>query len=275
MRSGIKSHLAAACRRLLRPLVKLLLRHGMAYGEFADVVKSVYVEVAREDFTPSGKKPSDSRVAILTGLTRKDVKRLREMVDGPQASSRINRATRVLSGWYRDPDFNGADGQPLALPMEGKNISFAALVRRYSGDMPPKTMLEELQRVHAVELTEDGRIHVLSRAYLPDYGDPSGVHEMGAALHDLAATIDHNLDPEREGLRYFQRTVANERVTPKSLPVFRRIVGEQAQQLLEVLDDWLSVHEVADAEADKKTGGIRTGVGIYYFQERSKSEEDS
>lgn len=271
MKGNLKTHLIAACRRLLQPLVRILLRYGMSYGEFSEVVKSVYVEIAREDFTPPGEKPTDSRVAILTGLTRKDVKRLREAGGEPKTSSNVNRATRVLSGWYQDADFTGPDGQPIPLILEGKLDSFTALVRRYSGDMPPKTMLEELQRVHAVERTDDGKIHVLSRAYLPDYDDPSGIHELGAALHDLAATIDHNLNPQRRGAHYFQRMVSNERVRARSLPVFRRIVGEHGQQLLETLDDWLNAHEVSGAAHKDKA--VRTGVGIYFFQDTDDSDE--
>jgi hypothetical protein len=274
MKGSLKAHLVAACHHLMRPLVRVLLRYGMAYGEFAEVVKLVYVEVAREDFTPPGKKPSDSRVAIITGLTRKDVKRLREADSSmPRESSSVNRATRVLSGWHQDPDFTGRDGRPLPLVLEGSEVSFTTLVRRYSGDMPPKTMLEELQRVHAVERTEDGKIHVLSRAYLPDYDDPSGIHELGAALHDLAATIEHNLSPRRSGPPHFQRMVANDRVNAHSLPLFKRIVGEHAQQLLETLDDWLTSHEVNRTDHnDEKI--VRTGVGIYYFQDSDKSETD-
>jgi hypothetical protein len=272
-RSG-KTQLIAACRHLLRPLVRMLLRDGMAYGEFAEVARSVYAEVARKEFTPRGEKPSDSRVAILTGLTRKDVKRLREAGAAPKTVSNVNRATRVLSGWHQDAEFTDPDGRPLPLRLEGKNSSFTSLVRRYSGDMPPKTMLEELQRVHAVERTDDGYIHALSRAYLPNYGDPSGVHELGAALHDLAATIDHNVDPDRKGPRYFQRMVSNEHVRAEFLPLFRRIVGEHGQQMLETLDDWLSAHEVHKTDDKDRRGSVRTGVGIYFFQDSGESKTE-
>ncbi|MBA2408895.1 MAG: hypothetical protein H0V62_03645 [Gammaproteobacteria bacterium] len=269
--NAVESHLTAACRRFLRPLVRVLLRHGMSFGEFAEVVKSVYVEVARDDFTPAGKRPSDARVAILSGLTRKDVKRLRESAEPGDFSlktGRVNRATRVLSGWYQDPDFIGEDGQPVPLLLEGGPADFTGLVRRYSGDMPPKTMLEELARVHAIEQTDDRRIHVLSRTYLPDYDDPAGIHELGAALHDLAATLAHNLDPDRQGPRNFQRMVSSPRVQTRYMPVFRRIVGERGQQLLETLDDWLSAHEAK--EPGDKANTARAGVGIYFFQDNQE-----
>lgn len=123
----------------------------------------------------------------------------------------------------------------------------------------------ESPSTEALPLAVHRALHVLSRAYLPDCDDPSGINEFGVALHDLVATIDHNLNSQREGALYFQRMVANERVRARSLPVFRRIIGERGQQLLETLDDWLNTHEVDDAKADDKQ--VRTGVGIYFFQE--------
>lgn len=266
MSETMKAHLAVACRRLLRPLVRVLLRHGMAYGEFAEIVKTVYVEVAREDFTPGGRKPTDSRVAILTGLTRKDVKRLREALSESslEVVGNVNRATRVLSGWYQDSHFAGADGLPLELPMDGTGPSFAELVRRYSGDMPPRAMLEELERVGAVQRCADDRLRVLNRTYVPGHGDPEGLRMLGQALRDLGSTIDHNIDPERETPPFVQRMVANDRVPLSERPLLRRLAAEHGQQLLEMLDDWLSAHEV---EADDTTDCGRVGVGIYYFEE--------
>ncbi len=264
MSDAIKTQLVKASANLLRPLVRVLLRHGIAFGEFAEVAKSVYVNIARRDFTLPGRKPSDSRVAILTGLTRKDVKRLRELVAGASREKPLsaNRATRALSAWCQDPDFCGSDGRPLSLPLEGKR-SFAALVRRYSGDMPPRAMLEELERVRAVKRTRDGSVRMLTRSYLPGRDDPQGVRILGTAVADLLGTIDHNLDWNRRGPRRFQRSVSKVPVDPRSVPIFRRIAEQRGQDLLEALDDWLSGHEAEEGE------GVRVGVGIYLFQDEA------
>jgi len=96
-------------------------------------------------------------------------------------------------------------------------------------------------------------------------------NEFCVALHDLVATTDHDLNPQREGALYFQRMVANERIRARFLRVFRRIVGERGQQLLEMLDDWLNMHEVDDAKADNGQA-VRTGDGIYFFQDSDQSE---
>ncbi|MGH8453021.1 MAG: DUF6502 family protein [Nevskiales bacterium] len=258
-----KAKLAAALRHLLRPLVRVMLRHGMAYGDFLDIVKATYAETAREDFALPGKKATDSRVAILTGLTRKEVKALREAAAGERYAN-ANRATRVLSGWHQDPEFTGADGAPRPLPLDGEG-SFADLVRRYSGDMPSRALLEELRRVNAVTLEGKDRVRVLSRAYVPRAGDLEGLRMLGTALHDLAATIDYNLTRSGAPAR-FQRTVFSERVPARVIPILSRITAERAQRFLESLDDWLTAHELGPRDKSKDEA-VRTGVGIYFFQD--------
>jgi hypothetical protein len=265
-----KNRLDAALRHLLRPLVRVLLRHGMAYGDFAEIAKGVYAETAREDFALPGRKSTDSRVAILTGLTRKEVKALREAATGERHSN-INRATRVLSGWHQDPDFTGPDGAPRVLPLEGDG-GFGELVRRYSGDMPSRAMLEELRRVNAVRTEGKDKVRVLSRAYVPAAGDLEGLRMLGTALHDLTSSIDHNLTRDGRPAR-FQRTVYSERVPLKAVPILSRIVGERGQRFLESLDDWLSAHEIGPKEKSREEA-VRTGVGIYFFQDPPPRQDD-
>lgn len=277
MEDNARQWLARACRRLLRPLIRILLDHGIAYRDFAEIVRSVYVEVARESFTPEGKRPTDAHVAVVTGLTRKEVKRLREQADDNHADQvwgGANRATRVLSGWHRDPDFTDQRGAPRPLSLSDDD-GFVALVRRYSGDIPPKAILEELERVTVVERDND-TLRVLDRAYVPDARDPESLRMLGSAGHDLFATIAHNIARDESTPPRFQRTVFNTRIDPRALPVFQRLVSQQGQQWLETLDDWLENHEI-DRD-DDTASRARTGVGIYFFQDaahRGKNNNDT
>ena len=252
-----------------------MLGQGIAHRDFDAIVRAVYAEVARESFTPEGKRSTDSHVAIVTGLTRKEVKRLREQADSQYDASRwggANRATRVLSGWHRDPDFTDDDGAPRPLVLDDEHTGFSALVRRYSGDIPVMAILDELERVHSVERDTDGTVRVLNRAYLPGLGDSERLRMLGSAGHDLLSTLEHNLSSQPDKKPRFQRTVFNTRVDKRALPVFHRLVSAQAQQLLETLDDWLDRHEV-DPQ-DEHTAHTRTGVGIYYFEDKGESPDD-
>lgn len=268
-----------AITQLLRPLFRLLLRSGMSYGTFEDLARRTYVEVAARDFGIPGKKPSISRVSVLSGLTRKEVQRLMSLTPDEQAVvvTQHNRAARVLTGWVRDADFCDASGEPRALELDGA-VSFAGLVKRYSGDMPARAVLDELIRVGAVLRREDGRLQLLERAYVPQQSTAEKLRILGVDVADLIETIDHNVEHGAVDPRY-QRKVVYHSMPVAQLPAFRKLSGTQAQALLERLDRWLAEHE---NENEHEPGNLdaeraRVGVGIYYFEQRaddSKSGKD-
>ena len=78
--SDSKGSATAALRLLFRPIARIMLRAGINWQELADVCKATYVEVATEDFGIRGRPTNISRVAILTGLTRREVRRLRNLL---------------------------------------------------------------------------------------------------------------------------------------------------------------------------------------------------
>ncbi|MEO7338934.1 MAG: DUF6502 family protein [Caldimonas sp.] len=262
-----------AIEQLLRPLFRLLLRNSVSFSAFEDMAKRVYVDVALKDFRIPGKKATTSRVAVLSGLTRKDVHRiLAEPPDqGADGSARYNRATRVLTGWARDTDFLDKKGRPLELGTDGEG-GFTALVRRYSGDMPARAVLDELVRVGAVKRLDDGRLQLVTHGYVPQHSEVDKLGILGSDVADLIDTIDHNLQFGATDPR-FQRKVMYHSIPASALPAFRQLSGRQAQGLLEKLDRWLADHDRVDSSAVRETALARVGVSIYYFEERLEPNE--
>jgi hypothetical protein len=193
--------LSAAIIRILRPLIRILLRNGISYGTFADLAKWVFVEVAMKEFAIEGRKQSVARVSVITGLNRKEVKRVAGMPnpDDRSTAERYHRAARVVAGWRRDADYTNAEGEPAVLPISGDGSTFQSLVRRYSGDMPHRSVLDELVRAGLVTLVQGDRIQLLTRAYLPRGDDSMKIHILGADVGYLISTIGHNLQPGATG----------------------------------------------------------------------------
>ncbi len=273
MAETLQQTLSAAVLTLLRPLVRILLRNGIAYGSFAELAKKTYVDVAFEEFAPDKKKQTISRVSALTGLTRKEAKRLHELQqsDTGENEQRYNRAVRVISGWVNDPEFQDVQGRPAVLPVDGDSGSFSTLVKKYSGDVTTRSMLAVLNSASSIE--KDGnQVRLVQHAYVPGNDATEKLRILGSDAAELIATIDHNLVSDEPALRY-QRKVSNPRVDPDALPAFRKLSAKKSQALLEALDTWLTAHEVDAADPDSPAGRY-VSLGIYYY-EKSRSEEDS
>ncbi|MCB1877391.1 MAG: hypothetical protein KDH88_15575 [Chromatiales bacterium] len=255
--------IGAAVRKLLRPLTRLLLRSGISYASFAEWAKGVFVDVASEEFALPGRKQSDSRISVLTGLTRKEVRRIRSLSapEDPEAIRGYNRAARVMSGWLRDEEFLDDSGAPAVVSEQ----QFALLVARYSGDMPVRAVLDELERVGAVRHGEAG-IEPLARGYVPSTDEHAKLGILGSDVALLIQTIDHNLHCEK-GLARYQRKVAYNNLPEEAMEELRKLSGEHAQALLELLDRWMAARD-RDANPDARgTGRKHAGVGVYYFEE--------
>ncbi len=275
MEADQKQGLLNAYRRLLRPLIRILIRNGVAYGEFAEVAKEVYVDVASRDFKVPHRKMSQARIAIVTGLTRKEVARL---LSGNKRGknelrSNHNRVTRVLTGWHTDADYTGPYGLPLELVFEGERgqPSFSELVHRYSGDMAARAMLDELMRIGVVIETESGWYKALTRTYTPAIHEPASLDRLASVVYNFINTIDQNIFEQDTTKRNFERYVfADNGIKAEDLPRFRMFIKERAQLLLEEIDNWLSQLEEPDAKRGKP---IRTGLGIYHYVDAEDKED--
>lgn len=271
------NQLTAAVQRVLRPLIRILLRNGVPHRAFAEMAKQVYVDLALSEFHPPGRKAATiSRAAVITGLTRKEIQRLQQATaDAPEDGvERYHRAARVVSGWVRDARYSSDTQGPLPLPFEGEGATFTELVRRYSGDMPPRAVLDELLRVGAVERLKDGGIRLLARAYIPRAGEAEKLDILGNDVADLIGTIDHNLvcAPPHA---WVQRKVTYDNLPDEFVAELRPEVAVRAQALLEELDRLMAAHD-RDVNPDAAgSGRHRAAVGIYYYEEKLDFPEES
>jgi hypothetical protein len=259
--------IATSLVKILRPLIRILLRNGVTYRAFTETAKTVYVEVAAAEFGIPGRKQTDSRISVITGLSRKEVKRVKSLPGSGEGNdlARYNRASRVISGWTQDADFMDARGNPQDLPLDDADNSFAELVRRYSGDAPPRAVLDELEQVGAVQRLESGALCLVTRGYIPQTDSPERLGIFGVMAADLLSSSNHNLQ-DTTGKPYFQRIVANERIPAPATDEFQQVTRRYCQQFLEKLDQWLAENEITGDAADD-TELKRIGVGIYYFEE--------
>ena len=259
----IKTAALGALRLLFRPIARIMLRTGVTWREFSEVCRLTFVEVASQEFGIRGRPTNISRISIMTGFSRREVRRLRNILDEESVAefARMNSASRLLSGWHSDDDYTDDDGNPRLLPVADAATSFEALCTRYAGDVAPSTMLKELKRVGAVEEADDGRLLAKLRYYMPVHMDPEQMLISGSVLEDLGETVAYNLNRSDEEMARFERRATNTLMPKAVLPEFKRFLDSEGQAFLERVDAWLSEHENADAKEH-----VRLGLGTYWIE---------
>ncbi len=270
MTKSIEKALPAALQTLLRPLVRILLRNGIAYGAFAELAKKIYVDVAYQEHAYPGKKQTISRVSAITGLTRKEAKRQLELeeADDQGANERYSRAIRVISGWLNDARYWDDKGSPIDLPADNGEPSFASLVKKYSGDIPTQAMLQTLSSAGSVTTTDSGTIRLISHAYIPGNDPVDKINILGTDASELISTIDHNLTAPESQLR-FQRKVSSRQVCLDDISEFKQLSAQRSQALLEELDHWLAQHECPDTQDQPEKKAAYVSLGIYFYEQNS------
>jgi hypothetical protein len=269
METASTSQALAAARQWLKPLSHVLIQCGITWKEFAELAKTVYVEVATQEFGKRGRPTNVSRTAVLTGLARREVRKQRERIAaGPEPlSGYVTKASLVLSAWHLDPEFLDSEGRPALLPPEGEGATFATLLRRCgAGDIRASTLLKELRSAGAVRKTSDGRLEALKRMYIPQTMDGKLIRLWGTVLADIATTYVHNLTRDAGMPARFERAAVNDRILASALPEFRQFLNREGQAFLERLDAWLTEHEVPGGR-ESADATIRLGVGMYHIQD--------
>ncbi len=269
MGQEVKDHLRRALTLMLKPLIRLLIAQGVTHAEFSETAKEVYVEVALREFEKLG-KVNKSRVAILTGLTRKEVKNVVDRALKSTTSQRTHsRPERVLTGWYSDPAFQGPYGIPLELPYEAQEEdepSFVSLVRNYSGDMAPRQMLNQLMEAGSVVEVE-GRYKAVSRYVMHAQLSPSLVDRLGSIGSRFFSTAAHNIDADRDagvGTRFDRMVFADDGCTDDVIEEFEGYLKLKGQAFLEEIDVWFSSRKDENKPGDKRR---ETGVYMLHFVE--------
>lgn len=265
--------LRAAFYQILKGLMRVLYRKGVAFGEFTQLAKQAYIDVVEEELNQAGERATTTRIAVITGLTRKEVTQLRQ-AELSEVPPRFNRVLRVVNAWLNDTAFLDSEGQPAVLAFRGAESSFEQLVQRYSGDMSSFAMLDEMRRMNLVESLEDGSIRLLSAVYIPDANDEAQLQLLGTDVSLLVMTINHNLTASADE-RYYQRKVSYNNLPIEVLPEFRAFVRKDAHQLLLRFNQWLYEHDRDSNPTVQGTGRMQAGVGIYYFEQPTTIKEAS
>jgi hypothetical protein len=264
------SALVSAVRHVLRPLVKVLLVHSVTYPFLSNLLKSIYVEVATEEFRLQGKPQTDSRISLLSGVHRKDVKSLRtgkllEQTTPPAASL----STKLVKLWTSDPqrlDDTGRHRPLLRLMSEGGDGSFEGVVSSVSKDIRSRVILDEWLHTGVAYIDAEGRVCLNTDAFFKENGFDEKAYYFGQNLHDHLSAASHNLLGQQPPL--LERSIQCHKLALESVAELGALAEKLGMQVLDAVNKRATELEAYDA--DKPDAHQRMSFGVYYFSAEKK-----
>lgn len=270
-----REQVLAALRTLLRPVVRQLIAHGVSFPAFARVAKQVFVEVAEHDFALPYKRQTDSRLALVTGLNRKEVAALRGRRPERAAAREIEEdlLTHVIGRWMAGPPYASAGGVALELPYEADSPdapSFSRLVRGLNVDIPVRAVLDELIRTNSVALLPDGSVTLRHQGRIVSGEVEAKLALLGSEPAELFSTIVHNI--ERPDAPWLQRKVVYDNVGAAALAELEAEARRLGEELIRRANALIAGYD-RDRNPDAP-GGQRTRVvfGAYFFAAPADAE---
>lgn len=269
-----QERLLDAIQPCLRLLARLMLRSGITYRMFDGIARTAFVLEAMGERDAKGRKTNLSRVAVRTGLARKEVSRIRANLDREEAAQQRNstgsydsgHAARVLQLWHSDGRFLDADGVPRSLPYAGPAPNFGGLVKAAGGDFPPGAVRAELTAAGAIIETDDLLLRPVKRHFIPSDASEDLLVGLNHFVFPVLLGIERNTSVNRQP-QFFQRLAFSDRLSPAALDAFKVVGQNAANQFVQSVDDWLSANENSDDSVDGSCRA-RAGLGVFYFESR-------
>ena len=250
-----------------------MIKVGLTFPMFNNLARQAFVEAAREDFAVDGEPPSQSRLAILSGVHRKEVRRLVEIDhEMPGPPSALPLSAKVVAVWTGEAAYLDTERKPLPLPRfsSGDAPSFERLVTSVSKDVRPRALLDEWLRQGMV-MVEDDVVHLLRPAFLPTDGYQEKAYFFGRNLRDHIAAGARNLAGAEPAL--FDRAVYYDRLKQESVEELRQMAVEKSMQLLIEINQKAS--DLAARDRQDGDGGYRFTLGAFFFSAPTDGRHDA
>jgi hypothetical protein len=275
MQNTMQRQILNALLVALRPLARALLRAGIGYREFAEISKSAFVDIATKDYGLRGRPTNISRVAVMTGLTRKEVRRLRDKSAAGEETMAVRSTpmSMILHRWFTEDEFLDGSGKPRDLGFDGDGPNFSSLVRQYGGDIPSGAMRTELMRIDAIAEMPDGSLKVLKRNVSNLEVHDRIINGLSAQLYPAALAMEHNTRTEDSDDAWIQRSVSTSHVRQGDMGRVRRISSDRLVELTDSIDDLFAAYETLYDKDEREEPTRSVGIGVFYFEE-DKAETD-
>lgn len=264
--------LLQAVKQLCRPLIKLLISKGISYPQLREMLKALYVEIAEQNFAINNKPVTDSRLFVLTGVHRKDIKRLRqENKQGGQKNEPIITLSAAIIGyWLGSAEYQDKLGKPRCLPRNDKNgkPGFDHMITQVSKDVRPRAILDELLHLGTVSINEDAEICLNHGAFVPE-DDNKQAYYLAHNVHDHLAACAHNMQKLDEPM--LERSVYYTSLKQSSIDQLNELALSEGMIVLHKVNQ--RALQLQQQDKGLPDASHRMRFGCYWFDEDTKTDE--
>jgi hypothetical protein len=265
--TNVPETLVAALRRIFRPLVRLLIARSIPFPFAAEVLRGVYVDVAVTEFPVAGKRQTDSRITLLTGVHRKDVKRLRgQRLLALRPPRAVSLGSQLIARWTTLPEYLDEQGAPRPLPRlqgEGRAHSFESLVRSLSTDIRPRVVLDEWLRLGIAHVDDEDRVCLNVQAFIPPKGSDEMTYFFGRNLHDHLAAATHNMTGA--GAPLLERSVNYNNLSQAAVEELTALARQRGMEVLQEVN--ARALRLQQQDSGQSGASHRFNLGVYVFSE--------
>ncbi len=256
-------------RKVLRPLVRLMLSQGINYTMILEDLKRVFVSVAEEEFKIAGKQQTNSRITLLTGVHRKDVQLIRSEVDIPPELP-LSIGAQIIGLWLGNSKYLDNSGQPMPLPRlasKSADLSFEGLVASISKDFRARPVLDEWLRLGFVRQDDKDFVHLNVQAFIPNQDLEEKLSFLGMNVHDHMAAAVNNLGNQNNAM--LERCVYYDDLSAENIEILHQLAKQSGMNAINALNRHAAALKAAQAPGRRETDGAlqRMNFGVYFYFE--------
>ena len=242
------------------------MRNSVGAREFCELAKTAFVDVATETYGLRGRPTNISRTSILTDLTRKEVRRIRDKLDShqPLAMPKASIADGIFQAWTTDPTYLDSDGEPHSIPVEGSPPSFSDLVHQAAGDIPPGAMLTELTRIGAIAIGNDSSLSVQNDLSNNANNIEKVVSALTNSIEPVCQCVANNLENEDEEKMWPTITIESKFIRKKDTQRFRSISNKYMAKLKTDIESLFFAYETFQSDEKPESGDFYVSITVFH-----------
>jgi len=269
----VQERILGALMVALRPIVRALLRGGIGYGQFAEICKSAYVEISSQDYGLRGRPTNISRVAVMTGLTKKEVQRLKDNPVGDNNATTAEHSPMavVLHRWNTHEDFLTEPGQPKELHFDRGTCTFSDLVRACCEDIPPGAMRAELKRINAVVESPGGHLRVVEETVSGSETHATLIAGLNELVYPAALAL---LEKPDDSGQWVNKVIKTKRVRQGDVARLKRLSSERLRECAQSITELYEAYETLYAGEEHESDQMTVAAGVFCFEENESKRSE-